>query len=394
MTENMATTNKLFGGTMMSPIVDPYPVYRRLRDEQPVIEVNTMMGVNHLVTRYDDVVTILKESALYSSRGNARGIGIVMGKTILEMEGKEHVHHRNVISPFFSPRAMKGATGEMVDRTITSLIDEFAADGRADLVPQFTFTFPMRIMATIIGVPVEDYHDFHRMAIDLISVGDDPPRGFAAAQWLLEYLQPILERRKTEPTDDLLSKLVHAEVDGGRLTDEIVLGFLRLLLPAGAETTYRLTGSCLFAMLRHPEVYEQVRADRSLVERLIDETLRWESPVQYVSRETTAPASLSGCDIPAGAMISVALGSANRDERHYDDPDRFDLNRRNDDHMAFGFGPHFCAGSFLARLEATTALNALLDRLPNLRLDGNGDSKVVGLAFRSPDKLPVLFDKG
>ena len=124
-------------------------------------------------------------------------------------------------------------------------------------------------------MPVEDYHAFHRMAIDLISVGDDPPRGFAAAQSLLEYLQPILEQRKAEPTDDLLSKLLHAEVEGERLTDEIVLGFLRLLLPAGAETTYRLTGSCLFALLRFPEVYERVRADRSLVERLIDETLRW-----------------------------------------------------------------------------------------------------------------------
>jgi cytochrome P450 len=260
-------------------------------------------------------------------------------------------------------------------------------------VPQFTFTFPMRVMATIIGVPVADYHAFHRMALDLISVGDDPPRGFAAAQSLLEYLQPILEQRKAEPTDDLLSKVVHAEVDGSRLTDEIVLGFLRLLLPAGAETTYRLTGSCLYALLRFPEVYEEVCADRGKIDRLIDETLRWESPVQYVSRETTAAASLSGRDIPAGAMVSVALGSANRDERHYDDPDRFDLHRRNDDHVAFGFGPHFCAGSFLARLEATTALNLLLDRLPNLRMDPSEQSTVVGLAFRSPDRLPVLFDK-
>jgi cytochrome P450 len=393
MTTNMATTSKLFGGSMMSPIVDPYPVYRRLRDEQPVIEVNTIMGVNHMVTRYDDVVTILKDGALYSSRGNARGIGIVMGKTILEMEGKEHVRHRNVISPFFSPRAMKGETAEMVSGVIHALIDEFAGAARADLVRQFTFTFPMRVIASIIGVPVEDYDAFHRMALDLISVGDDPPRGFAAAASLLEYLQPVLDERKREPTDDLLSKLVHAEVEGSRLTDEEVLGFLRLLLPAGAETTYRLTGSCLFALLSFPEVYEEVRADRAKIDLLIDETLRWEAPVQYVSRETTAPATLSGCEIPEGAMLSVALGSANRDERHYSDPDRFDLHRKNDDHVGFGFGQHFCAGSHLARLEATTALNALLDRLGNLRRDPNEESTIVGLAFRSPDKLAVLFDR-
>jgi cytochrome P450 len=393
MTTNMATTNNLFGGSMMSPVVDPYSVYRRLRDEQPVIAVNTIMGVSYMVTRYDDIVTILKDGALYSSRGNARGIGIVMGKTILEMEGKEHVRQRNIISPFFSPRAMKGETGEMVSRVIDGLIDEFAGEGRADLVPQFTFTFPMRVIATIIGVPVEDYHAFHRMAIDLISVGDDPPRGFAAAQSLLEYLQPELEKRKAEPNDDLLSKLVHAEVEGSRLTDEEVLGFLRLLLPAGAETTYRLTGSCLYALLCFPEVYEEVRADRAKIDLLIDETLRWEAPVQYVSRETTAPAALSGCEIPAGAMLSVALGSGNRDERHYREPERFELHRKNDDHVGFGFGQHFCAGSHLARIEATTALNALLDRLPDLRLDPNAQSTVVGLAFRSPDKLPVLFAK-
>ena len=250
----------------------------------------------------------------------------------------------------------------------------------------------MRVIATIIGIPVEDYGSFHRMALDLISVGDDPPRGFAAAQSLLEYLQPILERRKVDPGDDLLSKLVHAEVDGNRLTDEEVLAFLRLLLPAGAETTYRLTGSCLYALLAHPEVYEEVRADLSKIDLLVEETLRWESPVQYVSREATQDMTVSGCAVPAGAMLSIALGSANRDERHYAEPDRFDLHRKNDDHVAFGFGQHFCAGSHLARMEADIALRALLERLPVLRLDPTEEARVVGLAFRSPNRLPVLFD--
>ena len=389
----VATSNKLFGGSMMSPIVDPYSVYRRLRDEQPVVQVNTMMGVNCMVTRYDDVVTILKDQSLYSSRANQRGIGIVMGRTILEMEGKEHVRFRNIITPFFSPRAMKGETRRMVEKVINDLIDELARDGKADLVSQFTFVFPMRVMANIIGIPVEDHRAFHHMAIDLISVGDDPPRGFAAAQSLLEYLQPILEKRKVDPTDDLLSKLVHAEVDGNRLTDEEVLGFLRLLLPAGAETTYRLTGSCLWALLTYPEVREEVAADRAKIDLLVEETLRWESPVQYVSREPTEDVELSGHPIPAGMMLSVALGSANRDERHYADPDRFDLHRKNDDHVGFGFGQHFCAGSFLARVEADVALKALLERLPNLRLDPAEESTIVGLAFRSPNRLPVVFDK-
>ena len=391
-TAPMATTNRLFGGTMMSPIVDPYSVYRRLRDEQPAIPVNTIMGVNYMITRYDDVLAVLKDGRTYSSRANARAIGIVMGRTILEMEGREHVRHRSIITPFFSPRVMKAEMPAIVGRVVHGLIDAFAGAGRADLVQQFTFTFPMQVIATIIGIPVQDYRAFHRMALDLISVGDDPARGFQAAQELVEYLSPLMAARKAEPRDDLLSRLVHAEVDGVRLTDEEVLGFLRLLLPAGAETTYRLTGSCLYALLRHPEVAETVRADRGAIDRLIQETLRWESPVQFVSREATEDVEISGHPVPAGAMLSVIVGSANRDERHYADPDRFDLARRNDDHLAFGFGAHFCAGSHLALLEARTALNALLDRLPNLRLDPAEDCAVVGLAFRSPNRLPVLFD--
>ena len=388
----MATTNRLFGGTMMSPIVDPYSVYKRLRDEQPALPINTLMGIVYMITRYDDVEAVLKDGKRFSSRANARGIGIVMGRTILEMEGKEHVRFRNIISPFFGPRAMKAETGELVSSVVHRLIDDFAGAGHADLVQQFTFTFPMEVMANIIGIPVDDYHAFHRMALDLISVGDDPARGFQAAQDLVTYLTPLMEARRAEPRGDLLSKLVHAEVEGTHLTDEEVLGFLRLLLPAGAETTYRLTGSCLYALLTHPEVYEAVRADRSAIDKLIQETLRWESPVQFVSREATEDVEISGHPVPEGALMSVTVGSANRDERHYPDPDRFDLERKNDDHLGFGFGAHFCAGSHLALLEARTALNALLDRLPNLRLDPEQESTVVGLAFRSPNRLPVRFD--
>ena len=186
---------------MMSPIVDPYRVYKRLRDEQPAIPVNTMMGVNYMITRYDDVLAILKDGKTYSSRANARGIGIVMGRTILEMEGKEHVRHRNIISPFFGPRAMKAEMPERGRQYRARADRRVRQAGHADLVHQFTFTFPMQVMASIIGIPVSDYHAFHRMALDLISVGDDPPRGFQAAQDLVTYLTPLMQQRKADPTD-------------------------------------------------------------------------------------------------------------------------------------------------------------------------------------------------
>jgi cytochrome P450 len=389
----LTTAPKLFGGTLMDPVPDPYPVYRRLRRERPVIAMAGMIGTSYLVTRYEHVVAALKDPGTFSSRGNARAIGLVMGKTILEMEGTAHVRHRKIVTPAFSPRALRSGIDAVISRTVHALIDDFAADGRADLVPQLTFTFPLRVIAHIIGIPIDDFATFHRKAIDLISVGDDPQRGFAAAQWIMDYLRPILAERHADPQGDLLSTLVHAEVEGERLTEEEVLSFLRLLLPAGAETTYRLTGSSLFALLSHPEVLEEVRADPARFDAVLEEVLRWESPVQYVSREATRDVELGGCLVPEGGLAMFAIGSANRDEAHFADPDRFVVGRPNvADHVAFGFGEHFCAGSHLGKLEAKIAVGALLERLPNLRLDPDVPARVVGLAFRSPDRLPVRFD--
>jgi cytochrome P450 len=386
-----------FGGHFMSEVPDPYPVYARLRCEAPVKCLDLPMAPAYLLTRYDHVVTVLKDAALFSSQANAKGIGLVMGKTILEMDGKEHTRHRNIISMAFVPKALKGALPDVIASIAHGMIDRFVHDGHADLVTQFTRTFPLRVIAHIIGVPIEDYETFKRWSLDLIGFADDPPKGFDAAEKLVDYLRPIVEARRAEThgaaaRGDLLSTLVHAEVDGERLDDDEIYAFLKLLLPAGSDTTYRLIGNALFALLTHTEQFEEVRADRAKIAALIEETLRWESPVQYASRETTAPVTLGGVDLPAGTQLLTALGSANRDERHFPDPDRFDIHRRIDEHMAFGFGRHFCLGSHLARLEATTALNALLDRLPNLRLERAQPCAVVGLAFRSPNRLPVQFE--
>lgn len=377
----------------MSPVPDPYPVYRRLRHQHPVMPLRSYFGVDQLITRYADVYRILRDPERFSSRANARGIGMVMGRTIIEMEGKEHVRHRNVIAPFFSPRALREELGDVIRRVADELIDSIAGKGRAELVAEFTFTYPLRVIAHVIGIPIGDFHSFHDMAYDLISIADHPAKGLNAAQQLAEYLAPIVTERRREPRSDLLSKLVHAEVDGHRLTDEEIISFLRLLLPAGADTTYRLIGSTLYALLTHPEQLEEVLADRGTLALAIEEALRWESPVQYVSRETTEDVVLGDTPVQAGEMLFVCLGSANRDETQYADPDRFDMHRRAEDHVAFGFGPHFCAGSHLARMEASVALNALFDRLPDMRLDRSDDPKIVGLAFRSPDRLPVVFGK-
>jgi cytochrome P450 len=385
--------NQLFGGSIMSPIAPPYDAFRRLRRERPVARMKGWMEESHLVTRYEDVVAGMKDRETFSARGNARGIGIVIGRTILDMEGAEHTRHRRIVSPYFSSRALRGKLESFIEATTHELIDRFQADGRADLVAQFTFTFPIRVIAEMIGVPISDFEAFHHWALDLVSVADDPVKGFAAARSIVDYLRPVLEQRRAEPREDLLTVLLNAEVEGERLSEEEVLSFLRLLLPAGAETTYRLVGNVLFALFAHPEQRAEVEANPELLPDFIEETLRWDSPVQLISREATRDVELHGYRIPKGDLAAFSIGSANRDGSHYAEPDRFDMHRANkDDHVSFGLGEHFCLGSHLARLETRIAVAALLERLPDLRLDPSAEGgPIVGFAFRSPARLPVLF---
>ncbi len=382
-----------FGGHFMSPVADPYTAYARLRAHEPVKLLDLWMGPGYLITRYDDVRTACTDPATFSSRSNANGTDLVMGRTIIEMDGREHTKHRSIIAPAFVPKALRSDLPEVIAGIVHELNDQLPAAGEAELVAQFTSTIPIRVIAYVIGIPMADYKTFHHWGLDIIGFVDDPPRGYAAAQGLVDFLRPLLAQRRAEPTGDLMSRLAHAEVDGERLSDEEIFSFLRLLLPAGAETTFRLIGNLLFALLDNPAALEEVRADRQKVDWAIEETLRWESPVQYASRETAQSAVLSGVELPAGTQLLLALGSANRDERHFHDPARFALDRRPEEHFAFGFGRHFCAGAHLARLEARIALNAILDRLPNLRVAPGAERSIVGLAFRSPTALPVRFDR-
>jgi cytochrome P450 len=307
------------------------------------------------------------------------------------MDGAEHLRHRNIVTPALAPRALKGELPAFVSGVAREIIGEFAAAGRAELVEQFTFNYPLRIFTEILGLPVDDFDLIHQMAIDLSHIGTDPGRALAASKSLGEHLLPIVKQRRENPQADLISRLVVSEVEGEQLEDEEVVSFCRLLVSAGAETTYHLIGTALYALLTHRGQLEEVLADRSLLQNVIDETLRWETPVQIVPREVLEPVTLSGVDIPAGAGLIVCLGAANRDESVFPDPERFDIHRENLEHISFGFGKHYCAGSRLAYLEARVALDTLLDELPNLRLRADEACGVVGVAFRSPNRLPVTF---
>ena len=309
------------------------------------------------------------------------------------MDGLEHLRHRALVAKAFRARVLDQWSDTIIGPTINELIDAFAADGRADLVPQLTFPFPVRVIARVLGLPESDWPRFLRLSTELIGVMRNWDRAVAAGQELRGYFADIIADRRRHAREDLVSQLIEAEVDGRRLSDEEIYPFLLLLLPAGAETTYRSSSNLLFGLLSQPEVLEAVRADRDLVPQAIEEALRWETPMLTVARTATEDVELGGVHVPAGGFVTVSLGAANRDPGRYPEPDAFDVFREDKQHMSFGDGAHKCLGMHLARVEMRVLLNAVLDRLPGLRLDPDGDdTHIHGLLFRSPPNLPVLFD--
>ncbi len=233
---------------------------------------------------------------------------------------------------------------------------------------------------------------FRDLSIRLIGIAGAMESGYSASLELSEYFQVLIDTRRSTPSDDVINDLVEAEVDGERLTDEAICSFLRLLLPAGLETTFRSSGNLLFLLLTHPDQFEELRQARVLIPQAIEEGLRFETPLTMVARTAACDLELGGKRIPEGATISPVIGSANRDESRWEDAESFDIHRPPAPHIAFGAGPHMCLGMHLARLETAVMLNVLFDRLDDIVLDpGDLDPHIRGMTFRSPTSLPVTF---
>ena len=342
---------------------------------------------------FDAVQQVLKDGQTFSSSGYADSIGLVMGHSILEMDEPEHHKYRALVQQAFTKKAMDRWEGELVTPIVDGLIDEFIDDGRAELVKGLFFPFPVHVIAGMLGLPRGDLAQFHEKAVQLITIIDNIENGLEASQWLYDYFAAVISERRVEPQEDVISVLTQAELDGQRLTDDEIIAFLRLLLPAGAETTYRSSSNLLYALLTHPDQLDELRDDRSLMQQTIEEGLRWEPPLTGIGRTAMQDVELEGVAIPAGSPVAVEMGCANRDPARWDNPDDFDIHRDVQQHMSFAFGVHMCLGIHLARMETAVVINRVLDRLPNVRLDPerSGDARISGLAFRAPTSLPVLF---
>lgn len=325
--------------------------------------------------------------------------GPVLGKTLQCMEGQEHRIARGIATPPFRRKKVASCVEPLLEPLAHELIDRFAGDDSVDLVAEFTTKYPVLVISRLLGLPVADEATVHRWAHDLFYFPLDPEAAMRASREFTEYVVPIVQARRRDPGDDLISMLVTESAEGEFLDDEQILSFLRLLFPAGADTTMLALGNTLSALLTHPEQLALLRSDPDeWTQWAIWEGLRWEPPVGLLPRACPEAVQWRGISIPALTPMVFSINAAHRDPAVYERPDELDITRRKTSMLSFGQGVHSCAGNWLAIAELTTALRALLERLPDLRLVPGGEdaAKVtsqVGVALRGPNALPVQWHR-
>lgn len=388
---------------------DPYPLYRRLRDEAPVhhAEADDIW----VISRHADVFEALRDDEVFSNR-----MGVSLDATawnpeahkvmsFLGLDGAEQARVRKLVSAAFTPRRVRELTPEvqsLTERYLASTLAINAEKGEADWIKDFAGKLPMDVISEMMGVPVPDRDEVRRLA-DLVvhredGVRDVPQAGMEASIELMTYYSEMVKQRRRTTTDDLTSALIAAELDGERLRDSEIMAFLFLMVVAGNETTTKLLGNALFHLSAHPEQRDEVLADpaepETLVVPWIEETLRHDTSSQMLARYVVAERVIGGVTIPAGAKALVLLGSANRDERVFTEPTRFDIHRDRAELsqiLSFGTGRHFCLGANLARLEAKVVLAELVRRVEHLEVHAERAVRVHSTSVRGFASLPVTF---
>ncbi|MFT3754459.1 MAG: cytochrome P450 [Pseudoxanthomonas sp.] len=369
-----------------------HPVdYRTLFSPYPDV---TLSQFKHFTVLSHDLVSeVLNNPDTFTNQAFTYNLGKSFGRSISTMDAPEHPRYRRIFQKAFLPQVVSQWGETLVDPVVKHLMDKFVDRGEADLVQEFTLYYPFHIIYRQLDLPQEDIETFHKLAIAQSIISIDFDHGSEAARKLGDYFKGLLAVRRENPGDDLVSMLAQAEVDGEKLPEEILISFLRQLINAGGDTTYRGTSNLLVGLLSNPEQLDAVRQDRSLVPQAIEEALRWEGPVGLTWRMAAKDTVLGDVEIPAGSVIDLVQGAANRDPAKFPDPDKFDIFReKTARHFGFAAGPHICIGQHLARVEMTRALNAILDRMPNLRLDPDKpEPSIRGFMMRVPKHIFVKY---
>jgi cytochrome P450 len=398
-------------------IADPAASYRVLREHYPV-SFHEPSGT-WLVSRYEDVMKVLRDP-LFSTESYKDQIGPVYGRTILEMDGKEHSAYRGLLNPFFHGNGLNAFTETIranamrlaelpLEREARAVAAGERQRGEMDLVKDFSSMFPVAVMSDMFGVPRDRWEQFAEWYHSMIAfmgnlAGEEAPRlaGLRAREEFAQYILPIIRDRRTGHGEDLISHFCHAEVNGTRMDDDEIRAFMSLMLVAGGETTDRVIAHLFDNLLAHPGQLAEVYSDRSLVDAAIAETLRYSSPVQWLQRITQRETEVGGVPIPAGSMITIMLASANLDPDRFADPERFDIHRGDSSvelaftgaaaHLGFGAGRHYCVGAQLARREIEISTSFLLDHMHDMRRKDGFVTTPEGIFIRAIESLQVTFD--
>lgn len=377
----------------------PHVALRQIREESSARWFDDLEA--YVVTRFADVMEILHQPVVFSTRhaGGKRAATSSAPPVLLTADPPEHDRQRALVNRAFTPGAVKHLEPQ-VRELATSLVDRFVDRGRVELIAEYATPLPMTMIAQYMAIPASELDTFKRWSTDLVvMVGNPNPTEqqlsdlATSSREFAEYFRALIAERRGAEGDDLVTKVVNAEIDGDRLSDEEILTMLRQLLLAGNDTTTNLIGSCGLLLAQHPEMYARLRSEPGYMEPFLEEVLRLESPIQGLHRTATVDTRIGDVDIPAGSQILLMHAGANRDPEEFPGPDEFDTTRAQPrGHLAFGYGAHYCLGAALARMEGRVALEVLASRLETLAL---ADDAVVeyepSFLLRGLGRLDLVF---
>jgi pimeloyl-[acyl-carrier protein] synthase len=381
-------------------VADPYPVYHRLRAEDPVH--HSPLGF-WVLTRYEDVVASLRDPRLAKeaiATFVAERLGITpvgIGLSMLDRDPPDHTRLRGLVSKAFTPRVVE-VLRPHIQQIVDGLLDQAEGRGEMDLIEDFAYPLPVIVICEMLGVPVEDRDRFKTWGLDIargldaVLLGPESEvvkRSSTSRMALADYFRELIARRRAEPRADMLTDLIAAEEAGDKLTENELLATCILLLVAGHETTVNLIGNGSLALLRHPDQLQRLRDNPGLIGTAVEELLRFDGPVQRTARIPSEDVTIGGKVIPKGDMVMPFIGAADRDPAQFPEPDRLDIGRTDNRHIAFGWGIHFCLGAPLARVEGQIAINTLVRRLPKLALATEAPAFRQSLTLRGLSALPV-----
>jgi pimeloyl-[acyl-carrier protein] synthase len=411
MTTNIIEQTEQYQAFCRGALANLYPLHHRLRAEDPVHWSHTLES--WILTRYADVLPGLSDARLSANRMPVfmkalpepmrirhAALGKHFSLFFANMDPPEHTRFRGIASQSFTPKMVKSLAPK-IQNIVSGLLDELTSKGELDAISDFAYPIPATVIAEMLGIPPEDRLNFGQWSRDLTNflgastttLQEVADQAQHSLQRLTEYFLGLIEQRRSNPQQDLISSLIAVEEEGDLLNEEELVATCNFLLMAGHDTTTNLIGNSILALLNNPDELQKLKSDPGLIETAMEEFLRYESPLQRQTRVALDDFEIDGRCIRKGQTVLMLQGAANRDPEQFPDPDRLDIGRQDNKHVAFGAGIHFCLGASLARLEAQIAINTIVQRLSNIRLATDNPSWRQNVSFRGLKSLPIRFVK-